>query len=83
MGRLLRSWERIDGVVGAVSLGGVVAPDFALNEPRSRDNQATIARRSWFFIRLDPPSDGDLMVAHNRASDEDRMLQKPPLASPV
>ena len=55
-----------------------MALDLVLNEPRSRDDRATIARQLWFFVRLDPPSDGDLMVAHDRASDADRMLQKPP-----
>ena len=30
-----------------------------LNAPRSHANRATITRRSWFFVRRDPPSDGD------------------------
>ena len=29
-----QSWERIRGVVGAVSLGGIVASGLALNKPR-------------------------------------------------
>ena len=53
------SWERFDGVVGAIPLGGFVAPDLALNAPRSCADQATIARRSLFFVRRDPLSDGD------------------------
>ena len=53
------SWERFDGVVGAISLGGVVAPELALNEPRSRDDRATIARRLWFFAKERQPFDGD------------------------
>ena len=44
----MRSWKRFDGVVGAVSFGGVVAPELALNEPRSRDDRATIARQSGY-----------------------------------
>ena len=39
---------------------------------------ATIACRSWFFVRYDPPSDGDLTVDCDRASDEDWVLQKAP-----
>ena len=55
-----------------------MAPDFALNEPRSRDHWATIARRSWFLVFRTPPSDENPVVAHDRASNEDLMLQKPP-----
>ena len=39
----MRSWERIESFVGAVSQGGVVSPDLALNDQRLRDDQATIA----------------------------------------
>ena len=67
------------------SFGGIVAPDFSLNGPRShdirsrsRDDRATIARQTWFFVPLDPLSDEDLMVAHDHASDEDWTLWKPP-----
>ena len=55
-----------------------MAPNFFLNGPRSRDDRAMIARRSRFFVLLDQPSDEDLMVAHDRASDEDQTLWKPP-----
>ena len=55
-----------------------MAPNFALNEPRSRDDRTTIARQSWFLVFLTPPSDEDPVVAHDRASDEDLTLQKPP-----
>ena len=34
----------------------------ALNAPRSCDDRATIARRSWFFVRRDPPSDLQMLI---------------------
>ena len=59
-GQLTRSWERFDGVVGAIPLGRIVAsilrrigPDLAVNWPqislkrsRSHHDGATIALRS-------------------------------------
>ena len=45
----MRSWKRIDGVVGAVSHGNVVALELALNEPRSRNYEAMIARGSGHY----------------------------------
>ena len=55
-----------------------MAPDFAMNEPRSCDDRATIARRSWFLVFLTLPFDEDPVVTPDRASDEDLTLQKPP-----
>ena len=46
--------------------------------PQSPRDRAMIACRSWFFVRYDPPSDGDLTVDRDRGSDEDRALQKAP-----
>ena len=45
-GRLMRSRERFEWVVGAISLVGIVAPELALNEPRFHFKGATIAPRS-------------------------------------
>ena len=55
-----------------------MAPDFAMNEPRSRDDRATIVRRSWFLVFLSPSSDEDRVVAHDRTSDEDLTLYPSP-----
>ena len=55
-----------------------MALDFAMNEPRSRDDRAMIACRSWFLVFLNPPSDEDHVVAHDRAYDDDLMLRKLP-----
>ena len=55
-----------------------MALDFVLNGQRPRDDWATIAHQSWFSVPLDPPSHEDLTVAHDRAFDEDRTVQKPP-----
>ena len=41
----MRSWEGIEGVVGAIPLGGVMASGLALNEPQFRFKRATIAPR--------------------------------------
>ena len=60
-----------------------MAPNLALNASRSHADRATIACRSWFFVRHDLPSDGDLTVDRDGASDEDRALQKAPRVSTV
>ena len=46
-------------------------------------DRRAIGPRSWFFVRQDPPSDGDLTVDRDGASDEDRALQKAPRVSTV
>ena len=79
----MRSWARIDGVVGAFRRHNVVAPDLALNAPRSRADRATIVSRSWFFVKHDPSSDGDLTVDRDPASDEDRAFQIAPRVATV
>ena len=48
--------------------------EWATIVPRSSDDRATIARRSWFFVYLDPRYDEDPMAAHDRPSDGDRTL---------
>ena len=55
-----------------------MAPYFAMNEPRSHDDRATIARLSWFLVFLNPSLDEDRVVAHDRASDEDLTLHPSP-----
>ena len=60
-----------------------MAPDLALNVPQSRADRAAMACRSWFFVRYDPPFDGDLTVDRDRASDEDRALQNAPRVATV
>ena len=52
--------------------------DRAAIERRSCVDRATIVRRSWFFVDLDPPSDEDPMAAHDRPSNGDRTLSMCP-----
>ena len=55
-----------------------MAPHFAMHEPRLRDDQAMIARGSWFLVFLNPPSDEDRVVADDRTFDDDLTLRKLP-----
>ena len=59
-GQLKRSWKRFAGVVGAVSLGGVVASGLALNEPqfclKKSPDRAAIGLRSCVDRAVDSRS---------------------------
>ena len=62
-------WAWVDGVVGAFLRPDAVVPDQALNRPRSPRDQATIARRSWLFVRLNPPFDELQLDERSRFTD--------------
>ena len=65
----MRPWERFDGVVGAISLGGGVAPELAMNEPRSRLNRTVISGSIALQSRFDRTTIVDFFHESSQPSD--------------